>query len=763
MNNKNKYFALFFPIVLIFSSCSHQTSSSSNHSSFSIIESSEDLASSEETSSSQESSSEEHSSYSEEVVNHLDFNDWIVGNGLADIESKSINSLENNTIVYSNEISFAEGTYESTMKITDSSSDNGIIFSLDYTNPNFWETSCQYYFFFISRHGTSYLGKVDKTWSLLSEATINDIDLEVEHQLKVIKYHLQDYVLIETYIDNIKYNTYRDYQPLLGKKIGIRSGGKNTIYSNARISTYTGEKEQEMEKYRIANGSFSEENDSYISNVNNSILVSKEHEFEYGTLSVDIKITNAGDNGILFALNENNLKSYWEKGVSYYFFFISNIGTAYLGKAENGNWKALQVVAFPNYSLDRTYNLKVVRDDVSICCYIDDQLYINHLDESPLDGNKVAFRAGSISTIYTNLIIEKTGSYDYIVPEGFKITSGEMLQFKNTIKSKKEKSLIVSEGDLYNGTISVRMSPGSFTNNGIIFRLSEPNTSSYYERVNGLSYYFFHISTNACARLLKFDGTSASVISEIGLSAGYSAGQESLLTVIMKDNNIKCYVDDACFVNYDDPNPLSGTKYGLRASGNGVLFIDFKTNANQEARKADLVLFGHSHAQLYDNCHEELSSVGTIANMGVGGSIIANWDNRVEQITSYQAKYIVCWLGSNDLAASISPETIITKISSLLERIHANQKDAHIILLTEFYQPESFRSTADYHAKIRRINDAYLNDMADYITPIDLFDVPLNSDGSLNENMFRDVFHLTNEAYKKVTERILNTINKEII
>jgi hypothetical protein len=93
--------------------------------------------------------------------------------------------------------------------------------------------------------------------------------------------------------------------------------------------------------YTTSSGDVSENEGILTSNQANSIAYRSDGQtFIEGTLSCDINLNgNTQDNGIIFGLiNENDLTRIWEdEGIHYYFFFISNIGTAYLGKVSNPN------------------------------------------------------------------------------------------------------------------------------------------------------------------------------------------------------------------------------------------------------------------------------------------------------------------------------------------------------------------------------------------------------------------------------------------
>jgi hypothetical protein len=96
-----------------------------------------------------------------------------------------------------------------------------------------------------------------------------------------------------------------------------------------------------MDEYKQVHGGFAASGDDAIfSTIPNSIAVHKEGELKYGMIQATVTLSGIrSDNGIVFALTEGTQTPYWENyGTSYYFFFLSQGGTAYLGKVNAGTW-----------------------------------------------------------------------------------------------------------------------------------------------------------------------------------------------------------------------------------------------------------------------------------------------------------------------------------------------------------------------------------------------------------------------------------------
>ena len=161
-------------------------------------------------------------------------------------------------------------------------------------------------------------------------------------------------------------------------------------------------------------GTFEElvENDltSYLSTSSNAIYYCDSVAFPYGTLSCNVKTKTNTDSGIIFGVSSQD-ENFWEgKGISYYFFFLSVDGTAYLGKTDNGNWHILKYVGY-SFNAINAYNLKVVYYGGKICCYVNGEFLIGYRDKNPLSGTGFGFRTGATGVVFSELSI--TNDYLY--------------------------------------------------------------------------------------------------------------------------------------------------------------------------------------------------------------------------------------------------------------------------------------------------------------------------------------------------------------
>ena len=148
-------------------------------------------------------------------------------------------------------------------------------------------------------------------------------------------------------------------------------------------------KETYSNPYKVVHGAAVPIKNGIKSTASQTLAVYENGTFVEGTISMKMRVgSTAGDNGIVFGLkNDNNSSVFWEgAGITYYFFFVSQFGNAYLGKTTNGSWTLCGEVKLPSYALNKTYTLSVSRDKSNsdydlINCYVDGVLYVSYKDK----------------------------------------------------------------------------------------------------------------------------------------------------------------------------------------------------------------------------------------------------------------------------------------------------------------------------------------------------------------------------------------------
>ena len=167
--------------------------------------------------------------------------------------------------------------------------------------------------------------------------------------------------------------------------------------------------------FTTANGGFSEtivsgKISNYTTTGTNNLLYTTSVAFPYGTITCNVKTLTTTDSGIVFGLSSSST-SFWEgSGISYYFFFLSKEGTAYLGKTNNSSWSILKQVTYSFNDTD-VYTLKVIYQGSKICCYVNNEFMIGVRDNSQLTGTGFGVRSGASGVSFSNMSI--TNDYLY--------------------------------------------------------------------------------------------------------------------------------------------------------------------------------------------------------------------------------------------------------------------------------------------------------------------------------------------------------------
>lgn len=161
-------------------------------------------------------------------------------------------------------------------------------------------------------------------------------------------------------------------------------------YSNAKLSS--------------AMGLFQQSEGTYTASSTNVLYVNRDATtpFPYGKISADIK-NNGSDTGLVFGLS-SNIPNFWEgQGISYYFVFISQGGTVYIGGAINGGWTNFGEATISGYNAQNTYNLKVLYRGNKIVCYLDGVNVLGISVPTKLTGTGWGIRAGKAGTVISNV------------------------------------------------------------------------------------------------------------------------------------------------------------------------------------------------------------------------------------------------------------------------------------------------------------------------------------------------------------------------
>lgn len=118
-------------------------------------------------------------------------------------------------------------------------------------------------------------------------------------------------------------------------------------------------------------------------------IVNNTFYFKKGHLSIVLNTSGqCSDNGLLFGINDNSDVCGL---LSYYYCFISKDGFFKLEKTSNGIKELLSSVDMLYYSPSASYEIEMFYSFGHISCYVNNQLFVNFYDSSPLVGTKIGF------------------------------------------------------------------------------------------------------------------------------------------------------------------------------------------------------------------------------------------------------------------------------------------------------------------------------------------------------------------------------------
>lgn len=131
---------------------------------------------------------------------------------------------------------------------------------------------------------------------------------------------------------------------------------------------------------------------------------------------------------------------------------------------------------------------------------------------------------------------------------------------------------------------------------------------------------------------------------------------------------------------------------------------------------------------------------------------------RLEEVTKRNPKTIVLMVGINDVAAGSSSSEIIEKAMQVIERIETELPDTRIVLC------DTLPSLRYPLSVIEKVNRGYasLSDIYTNITYLPLMELYMNSDGTVNAELFsNDNVHLNGSGYSVWLNELRNIFSEQ--
>lgn len=631
--------------------------------------------------------------------------------------------------------------------------DCGIVFGAAQGESEGWWENNNYYTVLVNFNGTVLISHVDSGWTELAHSTKLEATYNPQNEY-TIKVQYNEGLLV-VFVNDTEVYRNSNLGELPGVIVGYRAAEQGTTFKPLEIDENdlpVEIKAEVVDNFVVRNGKLAKEENNLVAKEANTLAVHNEYQLQNGTITAKMKAGEIGDSGIVFGMTQANEELFWEAGASYYFFFVNINGCAYLGKVAGGWQQCGNVPPIADYDVNKTYTLKVEVSDGTIRCYVDDVLYITYTDENFLLGTSVGLRAGKANTVYSEFTVTAE-TITHERPEGFDIVSGDFEKAVGKIKATSQNSMMISQTEtlVTNGTVSAKVLSG--TDSGIVFGVKTNGNKNFWEGEDGISYYFFFVNKVGAPILVKI-APSYTEIKHSTLSAMYSANVMYDIKVVVKDGVAYCYVGDRLMIK--EQVTLDGDGIGVRAEASNVVFSDFAVSDKTDIVTADTLIFGHSYTELWTTYKADFFDADNILNIGIGGTVAADWLNLTDEVAAYNPSKLVYMIGINDMYGTNTGENIFATVAETLNRLHELLPSAKIVLINCNKVP--LESKKAFYSQIDVLNAKYAEfatENSAWCTLVDFASVVEDGEGNIDTSLFvPDNLHLNANGYEKLTRLV---------
>lgn len=200
--------------------------------------------------------------------------------------------------------------------------------------------------------------------------------------------------------------------------------------------------------------------------------------------------------------------------------------------------------------------------------------------------------------------------------------------------------------------------------------------------------------------------------------------------------------------------PTTTTKVSIDDKRFENEILIFEDQDNEYGVEPDKILFiGSSSIRMWKNLGEDMKPFDVL-NRGFGGATTPEINKYFDRVVKpYAPKYMIVYVGENDIAEGATPTEVLKNVSTLFEKTKALSKDCKIIYLSMKPSIARWEMWADYkkgNAKVKKMMEA--NEDFYYL---ETADVMLNKDGSIRKDIFiEDGLHMNEKGYKEWTKLV---------
>jgi lysophospholipase L1-like esterase len=160
-----------------------------------------------------------------------------------------------------------------------------------------------------------------------------------------------------------------------------------------------------------------------------------------------------------------------------------------------------------------------------------------------------------------------------------------------------------------------------------------------------------------------------------------------------------------------------------------------------------VVFVGSSSIRLWTNLENSFDEHPTVVKRGFGGSQLRDCVDLVDQLVlSYKPKLVVVYAGENDLAEGATPQQVLERFESFVQKIKASLPESRIAFVS--IKPSPLR--ASLIPAVREANaliQAY-SQSEPQLAFIDVFAAMIDANGQPREELFSgDRLHLNADGY----------------
>lgn len=646
---------------------------------------------------------------------------------------------------------FDNGTLQATIAYNGSGYDNFLVFAYDQVGKSYYS----YGFNMRNKLQITYFDGAKLSLVKVIDKAFNNsarLSIELDGESGAVNYYCDGAFVFE---DNIAINH--------SLKYGIYAGSIGCSFSNIDKSDDNALIDSDFSRYVTANGTINLENNIVVAQSNSVLTYHPTKTFKHGEMGVTYNAKNVtGNVGMAFCIDSNGRTSFYrESDVTYYYLCVTIGGTIGLYRVKDSTAILLKNLNLKEYYRDRDHEMKIIRDsNDTIHAFLDDALCFSYVDRHPLKGDKYGLSSTVSGTVYSKIYAKKTFGSKEGNMDDYQVTSGSFYKCGDMIVSSANNSMLIKKQEgAANGTITAEVTMGQGYGTGLVFKLTKPESQTFYQDEARLSYYWLDVKSNNRIIFGKFN--SGSVTWTIEKYLPYFMTNGTVMRVVMDGNDIYAYCSGVLAFHYHDDNPLSGKYYGFRSDSKGASIlgdINFTENRTHDTTK--YLIFGHSYTQLWHRYKEDFADLNDdIMDIGIGGSQTRNWaDQYAHETACYNPEWGIYWNGINDIDADIASSTIMGYYQNCLESIKSELPNFKCVVLSvSRCTHEKPMARLENISEVNELLRAYC-ETKDWLVYVDVETIFCDSSGNPIDSYFVDKLHPTAEGYKLVAPLVVDAI-----